>query len=104
MEMWESVMGTLDPHTPSLVVESGWAFGCVCCCSRRDPIPSFFAYHTNTFLKIKSLVYLGKRWRLKSEVLHVLVDMDIQFGVYEYLTISPKGMFPTLSSDFWGDS
>lgn len=29
MEMWESVMGTLGPHTSSLVVESGWAW-CVC--------------------------------------------------------------------------
>lgn len=25
MEMWESVMGTLGPHTSSLVVESRWA-------------------------------------------------------------------------------
>lgn len=25
MEMWELVMGTLGPHTSSLLVESGWA-------------------------------------------------------------------------------
>lgn len=78
--------GTLGPYMPSLVVGSGEVCQvCISCSSRRDQIPSLFAYHTNTFLKVMTTVCSGDShggYHQRSEVLSLfLVEMDMQFGV-----------------------
>lgn len=105
MEMWESVMGTLDPHISSLVVESGWAcWVCVLLLQEGSNSQLLCLPHKDLFKDKSPWSIQGRDGGSYKRFSLLHVDMDIQFGVYEHLIISPKRRFSTLSSEFWGDS